>query len=73
VVCGACNKTQKPGFKAGQRCQHCGKTIDEITDESGEVVDRSARSTRRNIKFWVWAAIVGIGLIGSAIAKLRGS
>jgi hypothetical protein len=73
IVCGACNKPQKPGFKAGQRCQHCGQIIDEIEDESGNIVDRSASSTRRNIKFWVWAVIAGISVIGGLIAKLKGS
>jgi hypothetical protein len=72
VICGACNKAQKPGFKAGQRCQHCGRTIDEIEDESGQVVERSSQSTRRNVKFWVWAVIVGISAIGGLIAKLKG-
>ncbi len=71
IVCGACKKEQKPGFKAGDRCQHCGQIIDEITDESGEVVDRSVRQTGRNIKFWVWAAITVISIIGGAIAKLK--
>ena len=73
ILCGACNKPQKPGFKAGQRCQHCGQIIDEIEDESGNIVDRSASSTRRNIKFWVWAVIAGISVIGGLIAKLKGS
>jgi hypothetical protein len=72
IICGACNKEQKPGFKAGQRCQHCGRTIDEIEDESGNVVDRSSSSTRRNVKFWVWAVIAGISVIGGLIAKLKG-
>jgi hypothetical protein len=72
IICGACNKAQKPGFKAGQRCQHCGQTIDEIEDESGKVVERSSSSTRRNIKFWVWAVIAGISVIGGLIAKLKG-
>jgi hypothetical protein len=73
IICGACNKEQKPGFKAGQRCQHCGRTIDEIEDESGNVVERSSSSTRRNVKFWVWAVIAGISVIGGLIAKLKGS
>jgi hypothetical protein len=72
IICGSCNKEQKPGFKAGQRCQHCGKTIDEIEDESGNVVERSAQSTRRNVKFWVWAIVVGISALGGLIAKLKG-
>jgi hypothetical protein len=72
IICGSCNKEQKPGFKAGQRCQHCGKTIDEIEDESGNVVERSSSSTRRNVKFWVWAVIAGISVVGGLIAKLRG-
>jgi hypothetical protein len=72
IICGACNKAQKPGFKAGQRCQHCGQTIDEIEDESGNVVERSSSSTRRNIKFWVWAVIAGISVIGGLIAKMKG-
>jgi hypothetical protein len=72
IICGACNKPQKPGFKAGQRCQHCGQTIDEIEDESGNVVERSSSSTRRNVKFWVWAVIAGISVIGGLIAKIRG-
>lgn len=72
IICGSCNQEQKPGFKAGQRCQHCGKTIDEIEDESGNVVERSSKSTRRNVKFWVWAVIAGISVVGGLIAKLRG-
>ena len=66
-----CQKEQKPGFKAGDRCQHCGRIIDEITDSSGKVVDRSVRATGRNIKFWVWAVITVIGVIGGVITKLK--
>jgi hypothetical protein len=72
IICGRCNKPQKLGFKAGQKCQHCGVTIDEITDEGGKVVERSVRSRGREIKFWVWAAIAIISIIGGAIAKLKG-
>jgi SLA1 homology domain 1, SHD1 len=71
VICGACQKEQKPGFKAGDRCQHCGRIIDEITDSNGKVVDRSVRATGRNIKFWVWAVITVIDIIGGVITKLK--
>jgi hypothetical protein len=73
IQCGKCGKTQKPGFKAGSSCQHCGTVIDVIVDEGGKTVDRSVRATGKMIKMWVAIAILVLGLIGGAIAKLRGS
>jgi hypothetical protein len=73
VQCGKCLKTQKPGFKAGGRCQHCGTVIDIIVDEGGTTVDKSIRATGKSIKFWVAIAVLVISVIGGAIAKLRGS
>jgi hypothetical protein len=73
IQCGKCGKTQKPGFKAGGRCQHCGTVIDVIVDEGGKTVDRSVRSTGKMIKMWVGIGILVLGLLGGAIAKLRGS
>ncbi len=72
VQCGKCKKTQKPGFKAGSRCQHCGTVIDIIVDESGKTVEKSVRETGKSIKFWVAIAVLVISVIGGAIAKLRG-
>jgi hypothetical protein len=71
IVCGKCNKEQKPGFKAGQRCQHCGVVIDTITDERGEVVDRSVRATGKSIKFWIWVVLTVVGVIGGLVAKVK--
>ena len=73
VQCGKCLKTQKPGFKAGGRCQHCGSVIDIIVDESGKTVEKSVRATGKSIKFWVAIAVLVISVLGGAIAKLRGS
>jgi hypothetical protein len=71
--CMTCKKTINKNVKLGDKCPHCGVTFEERVDESGKTVERSVRSTGKMIKMWVGIAILILGLIGGAIAKLRGS
>jgi hypothetical protein len=45
--------------------------IDTITDERGEVVDRSVRATGKSIKFWIWVVLTVVGVIGGLVAKVK--
>jgi hypothetical protein len=71
--CMTCKKTINKKVKLGDKCPHCGVTFTERVDESGKTVERDVRSTGKMIKMWVGIAILVLGLIGGAIAKLRGS
>jgi hypothetical protein len=71
--CMTCKKTINKKVKLGDKCPHCGVTFTERVDESGKTVERDVRSTGKLIKMWVGIAILVLGLIGGAIAKLRGS
>lgn len=73
LQCLTCNKIIETQLKPGNKCPHCGTVIDVIVNEEGKTVERSVRATGKQIKMWVGIAILVLGLIGGAIAKLRGS